>query len=281
MTSRPTCDLTNRRTTTHHPAIPHGTHPADSPIGACPAPRTHGLRCVVPPPVAAPPGHAVDGLCSRIRGKSSPSSNHDRRRPGGHQSTGHVSWNGESINDVLVEVDLVRRGVRESHRRLHRAASLLDEQRMREPSQLPGWTRDHLRTHLARNTDSVVRRLQAASQGEASTSTPSRAGRAREIERGADRPFGKIVADLHAADDALDTLDLPSDTWSGKVHAAAGTPRSCSPPPSSCGLDGARSRSTTATSAWATPFRTDHTFWCPGCCHDYSPPFRRGSTNTS
>lgn len=139
----------------------------------------------------------------------------DTSRPGTCHGTA-------SINDVLVEVDLVRRGVRESHRRLHRAASLLDEQRMREPSQLPGWTRDHLRTHLARNTDSVVRRLQAASQGEASTSTPSRAGRAREIERGADRPFGKIVADLHAADDALDTLDLPSDTWSGKVRRGSG-----------------------------------------------------------
>lgn len=72
-----------------------------------------------------------------------------------------------SINDVLVEVDLVRRGVGESHRRLHRAASLLDERRMTEPSQLPGWTRGHLLTHLARNADSVVRRLPAASQGEA------------------------------------------------------------------------------------------------------------------
>ncbi|MET0910545.1 MAG: maleylpyruvate isomerase N-terminal domain-containing protein, partial [Ilumatobacteraceae bacterium] len=37
------------------------------------------------------------------------------------------------------------------------------------PSLLPGWTRGHVLTHIARNADSFVRLLEAAGRGEVVT----------------------------------------------------------------------------------------------------------------
>lgn len=128
-----------------------------------------------------------------------------------------------STDDVLAEVALVRRGVRASHARLHRTAALLDERRMRERSRLPDWSRGHLLTHLARNADSVVRRIQAAAQDELIDQyAGGEAGRAAEIEHGALRPPDQITADLRAADDVLDVLDVPTKTWSRQVRRGSG-----------------------------------------------------------
>jgi maleylpyruvate isomerase len=55
-------------------------------------------------------------------------------------------------------------GVRAAHTRLHATVGGLDDATARRPSRLPGWSVGHVVTHLARNADSVVRRLAAAAE---------------------------------------------------------------------------------------------------------------------
>ncbi|HEX4081367.1 MAG TPA: maleylpyruvate isomerase N-terminal domain-containing protein, partial [Acidimicrobiales bacterium] len=87
-------------------------------------------------------------------------------------------------------------GCRRSHLALlDRIAGLTDEQ-ARSASQLPDWTVGHVLTHLARNGDSVVRRLEGAARGETVDQYPGGyAGRASEIAVGAGRPATELVTD--------------------------------------------------------------------------------------
>lgn len=81
---------------------------------------------------------------------------------------------------------------------------------------LPGWTVGHVVTHLARNADSVVRRLSAVIDGrvvEQYEGGP--AGRVAEIEAGAHRSADELFADLVRADDAVEArwLEVPDEAW--------------------------------------------------------------------
>jgi len=94
---------------------------------------------------------------------------------------------------------------RAAHERLRAMVAGFTEDDVRVPSRLPGWTIGHLMTHLARNADSVVRRLDGASREDVVDQYPGGAqGRAAEIENGAGRPATVLVADLIAACDAVD-----------------------------------------------------------------------------
>ena len=65
----------------------------------------------------------------------------------------------------------------------------LTDEEARRPSSLEGWTVGHLLTHIARNGDSVVRRLEGATRGEVLDQYMGGVdGRASEIEAGAGRP---------------------------------------------------------------------------------------------
>ena len=57
-------------------------------------------------------------------------------------------------------------GCAESHQRLLRSLDALTDDQCREPSALPGWTRGHVLSHLARNAESHVHVLQCAARGE-------------------------------------------------------------------------------------------------------------------
>jgi maleylpyruvate isomerase len=116
----------------------------------------------------------------------------------------------------------------QSHQRLHATVRGLDDHQVREPSLLPGWTVAHVITHLARNADSVVRRLTAAAAGEVVDQYPGDPRRREaEIEKGADRSAAELVRDLERADDAIDELlpRLPEATWERQVRrgGASGT----------------------------------------------------------
>jgi maleylpyruvate isomerase len=93
---------------------------------------------------------------------------------------------------------------------------------------LPGWTVGHVLTHLARNADSVVRRLTAAADGRTVEQyAGGDAGRSAGIEAGAGRPAAELVADVLAADAAVDRLvgGLPGEVWERPVlrSGAGGT----------------------------------------------------------
>ena len=111
-------------------------------------------------------------------------------------------------------------GVRLAHVRLHETLADLDDATARRPSRLPGWTVGHLVTHLARNADSVVRRLAAAAEDRLIEQYDGGdAGRAAAIESGAGRPAAALVADLAGADAAVDQLfaTLPAAVWERPV----------------------------------------------------------------
>lgn len=109
-----------------------------------------------------------------------------------------------------------------AHARLHRSLDGLTDEQARGPSRLPDWTVGHLITHIARNADSVVRRVSAALDGELVTQYEHGApGRAKDIEAGAGRPAQELVADLRACDDRLDALlgSAPATLWDGELMA--------------------------------------------------------------
>jgi maleylpyruvate isomerase len=107
---------------------------------------------------------------------------------------------------------------------LHASVERVSDQQAREPSLLPGWSRGHLLTHLARNADSLRNLLTWARTGVETPQYSSPQERNDGIERGAGRPAGELLADLHESAAALDAAaeDLPAEAWAAQVawHAA-------------------------------------------------------------
>ena len=94
-----------------------------------------------------------------------------------------------------------------------------------EPSLLPGWTRAHVATHLARNADSFTWLLDGACAAERREQYPGGpATRAAAIEAGATRPDEDVVADVAraCARFAAACARVPDTTWSATVTASAG-----------------------------------------------------------
>jgi maleylpyruvate isomerase len=95
----------------------------------------------------------------------------------------------------------------------------------RRPSLLPGWTVGHVLTHLARNADSVVRRLGGAAAGTVVDQYPGGAdGRARDIEAGAGRPAAELVADVLGTNAAVDAAlaAFPAEAWERLTRSVGG-----------------------------------------------------------
>jgi len=78
---------------------------------------------------------------------------------------------------------------------------------MRAPSLLPGWTRGHVLTHIARNADGIARTLAGALRGEVVARYPDgRAGRDADIATGAPRATTELIADVRESADRLDRV---------------------------------------------------------------------------
>src|SRR5467141_2554154 len=85
-------------------------------------------------------------------------------------------------------------GCRDAQARLVASLSSLTDEEARRPSLLPGWTVGHLLTHISRNGDSLVRRLEGSLHGEVVEQyAGGAAGREAEIEAGAGRPAAALV----------------------------------------------------------------------------------------
>jgi maleylpyruvate isomerase len=115
--------------------------------------------------------------------------------------------------------------VADAQARFQRAIEGLDDRTARAPSLLPGWTRGHLLTHVARNADSHRRRAQAAARGEiVEQYAGGYAGRAAEIDRDADKPAPELVEDVRTSAESLDAAwrTLPVETWNSHVSDVAG-----------------------------------------------------------
>jgi maleylpyruvate isomerase len=100
----------------------------------------------------------------------------------------------------------------------------LDDETVRAPSALPGWTRAHLLSHLARNADGLVNLLTWAKTGVEQPMYAGEGARDDDIEKGAYRSAGEIAIDV--VDSAARLVEvaegLPEEAWSARVRARQG-----------------------------------------------------------
>src|SRR5271154_2891143 len=95
--------------------------------------------------------------------------------------------------------------VTDANRRLSDAIEGLTDGDARRATSLPGWSVGHVLTHLARNGDSHVRRVEAAGRGEvADQYEGGAAGREDESERGSRRSAVELIEDVRTSALALD-----------------------------------------------------------------------------
>ncbi|HUZ10436.1 MAG TPA: maleylpyruvate isomerase N-terminal domain-containing protein [Acidimicrobiales bacterium] len=116
-------------------------------------------------------------------------------------------------------------GCRFSHAALLSSIEGLTDEEARSPCRLPGWTRGHVLTHLARNADSVVRHLGGAARGVVLNQYPGgMKGRAEAIEAGAARPAADLIADVRSSAARVERAfaDLPERAWDNLVRSSRG-----------------------------------------------------------
>src|SRR5262245_61714365 len=91
------------------------------------------------------------------------------------------------------------------------------------PSLLPGWTRGHVLTHIARNADSFVRLLDAARNGEVVAQYAGGVeGRNADIEAGSTRDWDSLVDDVRSSARQLDEVFATQDRWDLAMTNSAG-----------------------------------------------------------
>jgi maleylpyruvate isomerase len=110
--------------------------------------------------------------------------------------------------------------------RLLATATALSDTQAREPSLLPGWSRGHVLTHIARNADGMVNLLHWARTGTQTPMYTSAQSRAADIEAGAGRPAAGLATDVRdsAAGFAAAAASMPDDAWTAQVRALNGPP---------------------------------------------------------
>jgi uncharacterized protein (TIGR03083 family) len=120
--------------------------------------------------------------------------------------------------------DVLDQIVAASERLLDTTARLSDAD-VRAPSLLPGWSRGHVLTHLARNADGGSNLLVWARTGVETPEYPSMAARAEQIEAGAGRRAEVLLADVchSAARFAAEYARMPEQAWNRIVRWTGGT----------------------------------------------------------
>ncbi len=98
-------------------------------------------------------------------------------------------------------------GCRVAHDLLRSVVADLGDAEVRRASKLPGWSVGHVLTHLARNAEAMCRRIDAAVRSEVIDQYEGgRAGRAAEIEAGANRDEAALRNDATSWSITLDDL---------------------------------------------------------------------------
>ncbi|HSA51741.1 MAG TPA: maleylpyruvate isomerase family mycothiol-dependent enzyme [Yinghuangia sp.] len=104
------------------------------------------------------------------------------------------------------------------------SAERLTPDRMAGASLLPGWSRAHVLTHLARNADGLCNLVRWAATGVPTPMYGPGGARDAAIEAGAGRPPAQILADLRTAsarlEDALASMSAAA--WGAKVAGPDG-----------------------------------------------------------
>ncbi len=106
---------------------------------------------------------------------------------------------------------------------LHSIAELTDEQ-ARGSSLLPGWTRGHVLTHLARNADAMGNLVTSARTRAFVPMYPSRPERDAAIEAGAGRKAAELLADVEMSHQRLTAAlaQMSPGDWQAPIRYGAG-----------------------------------------------------------
>jgi maleylpyruvate isomerase len=116
-------------------------------------------------------------------------------------------------------------GVDRAFALLAAAIAPLTDEDARGQSRLPGWSRGHVLTHIARNADGLRRIVEGVARDEVVDQYPGGAEqRTNEIEAGADRSVAELRADVVETNGLLVAAwaDLPDGTWDRMMHARTG-----------------------------------------------------------
>lgn len=108
--------------------------------------------------------------------------------------------------------------------RLVASAAELSDDQVREPSLLPGWSRGHVLTHVARSGDGLVNLLTWAETGVENPQYASAEARAADIESGAGRTADELTADVASSAKAFcaRARALPGEAWLTEVRGIRG-----------------------------------------------------------
>jgi maleylpyruvate isomerase len=100
----------------------------------------------------------------------------------------------------------------------------MGDEAFRKPSALPGWSRAHVLTHVARNADALINLLTWAKTGKETPMYASREQRDADIENGALREASVIREDVVATSDrlAVAVKAMPKDAWKATVRNGQG-----------------------------------------------------------
>jgi maleylpyruvate isomerase len=131
---------------------------------------------------------------------------------------------------VTVDPLVLMTDVDQATEALLRTAEVLDDRAVAAPSRLPGWTRGHVLTHLARHADAITNLLTWARTGVETPAYPSPQARLDGIEAGAGRPLAEQVADLRDAHERMAdaAAAMTGEAWTFHIptrdHIAAALP---------------------------------------------------------
>ena len=107
--------------------------------------------------------------------------------------------------------------------RLTDAVARLGDEDVRRPSLLPGWTRGHVLTHIARSGDALRNLLTWARTGVRTPAYPSQEARESAIDDGAVRSAAELLADVSESAAAFRAAagTVPDDAWQVTVAVLA------------------------------------------------------------
>ena len=130
-----------------------------------------------------------------------------------------------AASPATMQLETLRGLVRTATQRLLGDTILVTDDQWRAASRLPGWTRGHVATHIARHADALVRLTQWARTGERQDMYPSSEYRANEIETGSGRPGLDLQIDLDTSagrlSSAFEELDA-AEAWDAVVEMRGG-----------------------------------------------------------
>lgn len=120
-----------------------------------------------------------------------------------------------TVEAVTIDPLALTEDVNKANDRLLATVAGLSEAALAGPSLLPGWSRGHVLSHLARNAEAMCNLLTWARTGVVTLPYPSPQARADAIEAGAARSHAAQLADVGdtAARFSAEATSMPAQAW--------------------------------------------------------------------